>query len=531
MNIKYKKSIFFVIFLILLIFLKIDFRFSNSIFCCSDDFDYYIHAETISEDFDLNYENQLKGLEDTRYNSNSKVAPIGYIGTGILSAPFMFIGNLIESLTGNFFESSDLMNYKLLVYSFSPIFYLFAGCGLIYNTLNILNIRYKNIELLLIFLGSGVSYYAFERFSMTHSYETFATSLTLYWSAAYYSGKKTNLATWLIPLSILIGLTIKWTNYYLLLIPVIIKLLSKSENRLITEKKFIISTVSSICLFLGLSYQVYGIITIDPRVSYQVQNSIVDLANTNLTQNFVLAYIDRIFTIFVSFEFGILYFMPVLAATMLFSFFVFLKNIVKHRKIDYLHLTYLLSCFQLIFIVAMWRSTASSYGFRYLMGIYPLAILLYYQIRREYNVVYFHKIILTLSFLSILSVLFFETTPETQLSLERIFNSFGKFTKYTQPTYLTGFLGSFFVFESYLKIFTTSFLGALIFKILLMLLGRLDLINLLESLGLPVGNEDFNIYINNLDTIGFNKFLVTIIFTGCITFYIYRLLNNKNYQT
>ena len=116
MNIKYKKSIFFVIFLILLIFLKIDFRFSNSIFCCSDDFDYYIHAETISEDFDLNYENQLKGLEDTRYNSNSKVAPIGYIGTGILSAPFMFIGNLIESLTGNFFESSDLMNYKLLVY-------------------------------------------------------------------------------------------------------------------------------------------------------------------------------------------------------------------------------------------------------------------------------------------------------------------------------------------------------------------------------------------------------------------------------
>ena len=87
----------------------------------------------------------------------------------------------------------------------------------------------------------------------------------------------------------------------------------------------------------------YGVITIDPRVSYQVQNSIVDLANTNLTQNFVLAYIDRIFTIFVSFEFGILYFMPVLAATMLISAFVFLKNIVEHRKIDYLHLTYLLS--------------------------------------------------------------------------------------------------------------------------------------------------------------------------------------------
>ena len=531
MNIKYKKIIFFVIFIILLVFLKIDFRFANSIFCCSDDFDYYMHAETISEDFDLNYGNQLKGLEDKRYNSNSKVAPIGYIGTGILSAPFMFIGNLIDSLTDKFFKPSDLMNYKLLIYSFSPIFYLFAGCGLIYKTLNILNIRYKNIELLLIFLGSGVSYYAFERFSMTHSYETFATSLTLYWSSAYYRGKKTNLASLLIPLSILIGLTVKWTNYYLLLIPVIIKLLSKSKNRLITEKIFIASIISSICIFLGLSYQVYGVITVDPRVSYQVQNSIVDIANTNLTQNFVVAYVDRVFTIFASLEFGIIYFMPVLAATILLSAFVFFKNIVRQKKIDYLHLTYLISCFQLIFIVAMWRSTASSYGFRYLMGIYPLAILFYYHFKKKYNIVYFHKIILTLSFLSILSVLFFETTPETQLSLERIINSFGKFTRYTQPTYLTGFLGSFFVFESYLKIFTTSFLGALIFKILLLLLGKLKLINLLESLGLPVGNDDFNIYINNLDTIGFNKFLVTIIFIGCITIYIYKLLNNKNYQT
>ena len=53
---------------------------------------------------------------------------------------------------------------------------------------------------------------------------------------------------------------------------------------------------------------------------------------TDVDQNFVLAYIDRIFTIFVSFEFGILYFMPVLAATILFSSFVFLKNIVNFTK-------------------------------------------------------------------------------------------------------------------------------------------------------------------------------------------------------
>ena len=88
MNIKYKKLLFFTSVIILLTFLKIDFRFVDSIYCCSDDFDYFIHAESISEDLDFDYSNQLKGLEDKRYNNDSKVAPIGYVGTGILSAPF-----------------------------------------------------------------------------------------------------------------------------------------------------------------------------------------------------------------------------------------------------------------------------------------------------------------------------------------------------------------------------------------------------------------------------------------------------------
>ena len=46
------------------------------------------------------------------------------------------------------------------------------------------------------------------------------------------------------------------------------------------------------------------------------------------------------------------------------------------------------------------------------------------------------------------SVLFFETTLETQLSLDRVYNSFGKYTRYTQPLYLTGFIKSIFVFDS-----------------------------------------------------------------------------------
>ena len=93
-NKKLKKiTVIFFYFLLPLLFLKIDYRFIESFNCCQDDHDYYSHAETIAIDFDLNYDNQFEGFETERYNNNGKVAPKGFIGTGIFSSPFLFIGN------------------------------------------------------------------------------------------------------------------------------------------------------------------------------------------------------------------------------------------------------------------------------------------------------------------------------------------------------------------------------------------------------------------------------------------------------
>jgi len=69
-------TILFLLFIVLL-FTKIDFRLKTDITCCSDDFDYFIHAETIVEDFDFNYSNQLEGFENKRFNK-SKPAPKGF---------------------------------------------------------------------------------------------------------------------------------------------------------------------------------------------------------------------------------------------------------------------------------------------------------------------------------------------------------------------------------------------------------------------------------------------------------------------
>ena len=51
---RYKKLL--IIFLLISLFVKIDFRLKPELECCNDDHDYYIHAETTIIDFDFEYE-------------------------------------------------------------------------------------------------------------------------------------------------------------------------------------------------------------------------------------------------------------------------------------------------------------------------------------------------------------------------------------------------------------------------------------------------------------------------------------------
>ena len=78
------------------------------------------------------------------------------------------------------------------------------------------------------------------------------------------------------------------------------------------------------------------------------------------------------------------------------------------------------------------------------------------------------------SSLGILSVLFYETTELTQLSLENQVNTFGKSIRYVEPDYVLGLFGSFLELNSYLIIFTTSFVGVMFFKLAIIFMGISD---------------------------------------------------------
>ena len=189
--------------------------------CKSAFFPSASHAETIAIDFDLNYDNQFVGFETERYNNNGKVAPKGFIGTGIFSSPFLFIGNLFESL---FNFPNNLFNLRIAIYSLSSIFYFYLSIYLMTKVFDILNIKLNPNFIYIIFFGSGISYFAFERYSMSHIYEAFSITLIIYLSVNYYQktdGNK-NYYSILIPLATFLSFSVRWVNYFIFFIPLII---------------------------------------------------------------------------------------------------------------------------------------------------------------------------------------------------------------------------------------------------------------------------------------------------------------------
>ena len=226
--------------------------------------------------------------------------------------------------------------------------------------------------------------------------------------------------------------------------------------------------------------------------------SMVDYFLLNLKNFFLIIYTK---------EFGILWFSSIIFVGFLLTIGLFFVN-----RSNYLLNTLLLFSFlQNFAIVLMWKSTASSYGFRYLFNLIPLSILVYFYFKSIKNTKLVYYYLVTFSFIGILSLFFFETTEMTQLSLVDEMNSFGRYLRFTEPNYLIGFFFSFFEINSYLKIFTTSLFGSIIFKLIFLIYDKNQFISILSNLGLPVNNEDFVVYLDKINEIEVYKFVLIIV--------------------
>ena len=497
--------------ILFLLSLRVDYRFIETINCCGDDHTYFVHAETIAEDFDLDYSNQMNFVEGKTIIVNEKVVPIGFIGSGILSAPFMYFGILIDNLLDTInVENSRMMNYRILLYSLSPVIYLFLTIFIFIKLLQFLNIKNKTYFVFIVLFGSGVHYYAFERYSMTHIYEVFLITLLIYLLCIFYkSDNVNNFVSIIIPIIFLLAYLVRYINYFIFVIPFwISKLIIKdTDKKLIKNKLFIMSSITSLGIFSYISNYLYGRISFNPIVVYNKQsfpllNQYVDKSVER--GNFFLDNLSILTKMFFTQEFGIIWFTPIVVFGITAIFFDLLKK-YKKQKLPYLVL--LLTIGFPIGITLIWETVGSGYGMRYIYCVVPICLLVYLVINHQNNMKYLNYLLISLSIFSFFSVLFFETSASTSLSEQEVVNTWGYMVRYAQPNYLSGVFSSFLNFGSYLIIFGTSFFGAIIIKFLSSLMGLDEFILSLSNIGISVDNADVLRIFNNIDSINGHKFI------------------------
>ena len=508
MNLKKSKFQIFILFILFLLVLKSDYRFINELRCCQDDYDYYSHALTIAQDFDFDYSNQMN-TKARFYNQDlQKVAPMGFFGSGLLAAPFLFIGIIMDQVLN---IEQEILNFKKLFYSYSSVFYLFGSSVLLHK---ILKKDEKKFSINLILFGSGLTYFAFERYSMTHVYEVFTISLVIYLSEKYFDyGKSLNKYSIFIPFAILLSFLVRWTNYYVIAIPFIVCLFkNKQITSILKDAYFLLSCFFSVAIFGLHTKAIYGYVTFSPIGVYGAENTSQSVIR-KITTEFVTVvweFFQDIIILLTTFEFGLFWFSPVIFLGFVFSTanFLFVK---KSNKL--LYLLILLSYAQCFFVISIWNSTASSYGFRYTFSLIPLSIYIIYKMDLPKLQTYSYLYLTIFSIFGFLSVVFFETTAETQLSLFPVLNSFGIQRIYSQPDYLPGVLNSFFVTESYLNILATSILGALVIKIMGFVIGYDNFNEIIFNLGYSE-NSDLIDLISKINNIESQIFVAAIILSA-----------------
>ena len=216
-------------------------------------------------------------------------------------------------------------------------------------------------------------------------------------------------------------------------------------------------------LFYFINVQIYGKFIVNPlniyyADSYRVTNYLNEINNVI---DFFTINIQILFKILFAQEFGIFWFSPII-------FIGFLTSIsfLKNKELNYLTRILIMIVFLYNFgIVAVWSSTASSYGFRYLFSLIPISLIIFYSSEKNTLLNIMRKYLIVFSLFGLISIIFFESTTITELSTTTVINTFGKEDLYSNPTYLLGIVRSLFDVSAYAKIFASSFLFLLSYSI------------------------------------------------------------------
>lgn len=416
------------VFIFLFSFSFIPAHFLNPNIESYDDRSYLAHAFTLGLDWDLDYENERA----IRFN-RAGTLPSHPIGSGFLAAPFVAIFSIVDRVSGNEIiidRSAYFGSWSYFGFLFAVNLFFLLGVNLYFRALKTVYTGYTFGFHLVVIMGTGVIYYVLGRFTMSHGFEFFVFSATVYLSVllqeSHHGGNraKSILYALLLGFLVVLNLWVRPSNLNCLFLPFIWLLILNLYSRKKIETKWYFSIALSIVVWLvpywTFNWHYYQQLFPSYSVAYSV-----GMPGAGIPEGFinlvvyVLSLVPNIFALVFSSEVGIIYSDPILVIGFIgFIYFLVTKFTRGNRvKVGFCALMVLFYYAYSVAIVLVWKTTASDYGYRYLFPVLPVATLFVAVLLRDLDAkqVKWRKsvkyAILGLSIVGIVNVYFYKVTP------------------------------------------------------------------------------------------------------------------------
>lgn len=389
-----------------------------------DDDDYLAYATAIA------YGNYPSFASEFHYGEK---IPFAHAGPGVLASPFVFFGSLIDRATDNPIverrtKENRYWTWTTTGFHLSTIVYLFFGFYFLFLALNRIYspIVSELLTLSLLLFGGGILVYVFRRPIMSHVYEFFAISGSLFFVGKLIQGRRSiSILLYLSLFSSLVFLT-RYNNLFLAIVfhGFAIYTVAKDNGRYLWAK------ISSIILIPFVIFFFFKMLPILSNGFSKFDQSYGGGVGRLIEIQSLTFYLERLLDIFFGLDMGLIFTAPAIVIG-------FLGIIFFWRKIHIIYLILAFSCLVNLFVVMQWKSFGSYYGYRYLtFSVGPiLAFYLGQFLYLKYSKlqkIFISVVILCSMFFTINSFLALEKYSEFSFFL---FKNKYNIETYTQPNY------------------------------------------------------------------------------------------------
>ncbi|QWV95949.1 hypothetical protein KP005_11185 [Geomonas nitrogeniifigens] len=405
-----------------------------------DDLSYLSHAFTIALDFDLDYSNEPA----TSTSGNGKLASHP-LGPGVMAAPFVALFSIVDRATGNPVIANHALysgSWSYFGFLFSSVFYYLSGIALYYRSM--LSVRVvPAATAFLLLTSSGAAYFAMNRFTLGHSFEFFLFAVVFWGTIRVWSAGRAPVPSVCAALAIIFCLFVRPANINVLILPLLLLGGLTSAGswggwRRLSDSLWplYLSTALFAVPFALFNHYLYGVFYPNMTVLYKSTAAFsrygIDPANTGKTvlvlSGQVLASLVHLPNLLFGSEHGLLYSTPLsLLGTVLLLVTLLRCTLPTAPKV--LMIVLVLGYVALpLAIVLLWKTTAGSYGYRYLFPIFPVGVmgyLLWFSGVRAFTpfALWLNRILVVLCLFSVLSQVFFSMTQK--LEVREGINGFG----------------------------------------------------------------------------------------------------------